>query len=270
MGLLQGRNHRAGENRIHLILSALFGLTALVYASVGFGGGSTYIALLAISGADYRMIPIVALSCNLCVVAGGVMRFAAAGHLDILKILPLVIVSAPMAWAGGSLIVSEALFLGLLGWTLLAASLLTWRGGALDRSPIVKGGKTALLLASGGVGFLSGLVGIGGGIFLSPLLHIARWAKPKEIAGTAALFIFVNSAAGLIGQVGKGSGAIYGEALGFAPLLIAVIVGGQIGALWGARRAAQARLRKITAALVFLVSLRLLWRWGGLIGISAL
>ena len=105
-------------------LAALFFVTALLYAAVGFGGGSTYNALLVLSGADYRTIPIIALGCNILVVSVGSWRFARSGHVDWRRIWPLFVFSIPMAWVGGRLVVAELAFVGLLAASLFAAGLL--------------------------------------------------------------------------------------------------------------------------------------------------
>ncbi|MCQ8184863.1 sulfite exporter TauE/SafE family protein [Parvularcula maris] len=250
------------------VLAILFLLTAALYASVGFGGGSTYTALLAAADTDYRVLPLVSLSCNIAVVSGGVWRFAKAGALPWAKALPLCAASVPLAWLGGSLAVPETLFLLLLGVSLLAA-------GCLMLTPVPR--KPASLSAAalprpsayrvsepvmgGGLGLLSGMVGIGGGIFLAPLLYLTRWDEARRIAGTASLFILVNSAAGMAGQFSKlaGTGAL-GEAASFWPLLLAVLIGGQAGALLGSVRFSQELLRRLTAVLILVVACRLLLR----------
>ena len=104
-----------------LALAGLFFLVAIAYASVGFGGGSSYNALLILSGMDFRLVPAIALSCNILVVSGGVYHSFRAGHLSIGQLLPFILLSIPMAWFGGSLLVSEQAFTGLLGFSLLIA-----------------------------------------------------------------------------------------------------------------------------------------------------
>ncbi|MFN2258220.1 MAG: sulfite exporter TauE/SafE family protein [Parasphingopyxis sp.] len=249
-------------------LAALFALTALLYAMVGFGGGSTYNALLVLHGTDYRILPAIALICNIIVVSGGVWRFGRAGHLDWRRVRPWLVASVPAAWIGGRLPVSETLFIGALGGALLVAGLQL----AIERKPAIEPGEeravgwVVTLAAGGGLGFLAGLVGIGGGIFLAPLLYWMRWGSPRAIAGAASLFILVNSLAGLAGQLTK-LDAI-GEAAAIAPywpLFVAVLLGGQIGSRLGSARIPPLLVKRLTALLILYVAARLLWRWTAMV-----
>ena len=180
----------------------------------------------------------------------------------------------PLAWIGGRLAVPEAAFVGLLAASLLAAGLAMLApaprraaalGAAALPAPAMRLHEPAL---GGGLGLLSGVVGIGGGIFLAPVLHLTRWAEARAVAGTAALFILVNSLAGLAGQLTKlsASGGNAHDALAYWPLLLAVIVGGQVGSRLGAEILPPVLLRRLTAALVLLVGVRLLFRFASLIG----
>jgi uncharacterized membrane protein YfcA len=252
-------------------LAALFALTALLYASVGFGGGSTYNALLVLGGTDYRILPAIALICNIIVVAGGSWRFWHAGHVRLARILPWIMLSVPAAWLGGRLVVSEVFFIGILGGSLLIAGLQL----AFERKQLVEEGAARhvarpVSYAVGGViGFLSGMVGIGGGILLAPALYLLRWGGPREIAGTASIFILVNSLAGLAGQLMKLE-ADYGVASaidllrGYWLLFPAVLIGGQIGSRLGSTRIPPLLVKRLTAALILYVAVRLLWRWYGM------
>ncbi len=247
-------------------LAFAFFITALLYASVGFGGGSTYNALLVLSGADYRILPAIALLCNIIVVSGGVWRFGAGGHIDIRKIAPWIAASVPFAWIGGRLPVSEAVFIGLLGAALAAAGLRMMF--QRDPAPIEQMRAQPAWLAAtigAGLGFLSGLVGIGGGIFLAPILYIMRWDTPRAIAGACALFILVNSISGLAGQTAKlGDMALIAEFGAYWPLFPAVLIGGQIGSRLGSAGLSETLLRRMTAILVLYVAARLLLRWTGM------
>lgn len=253
-----------------IALALAFALTALLYATVGFGGGSTYNALLALSGVDYHLLPTIALICNMIVVAGGSWRFYRAGLIRWPLLLPFVASSVPMAWLGGRLPVSQEFFIGLLGASLLATGLrMTLRGVPEDRPTHVPSNWQlwSVGLPLGGVlGLMAGIVGIGGGVFLAPLLHALHWARPKVISGTCALFILVNSAAGLAGQLTKLRTLPESHDLQpYAWLFLAVLVGGQVGSHLGLRVLGARALRKLTGLLVLYVSLRLLHRWFTLI-----
>jgi uncharacterized protein len=241
------------------LLALAFAVTALLYASVGFGGGSTYAALLALSGLDYRLLPLVALACNIAVVTGGTIRFARAGVTPWRRAAWLVGLGAPAAFLGGLTPIKEATFLALLGISLVLTSLamlVPLREAYVgDRGTAAR----AMVFAAAPLGYLAGLVGIGGGIFLAPLLHLARWHGAREIAATASLFILVNSLFGLAGQLLKNGPGLFGAAIGASlPLLVAVVIGGQIGSLLAVRLLPSRWIRWLTALLVLVVGVRLL------------
>jgi uncharacterized membrane protein YfcA len=227
---------------------------------VGFGGGSTYIALLALAGVSAHLVPVVAPLCNIVVVTGGTIRFARAGLVPWRRVLPLVIVSAPLAYLGGLTPIKQATFIAILGVSLFVAGLLLLfqRTRATEN---LRQTTTATDAALGGaVGYLSGLVGIGGGIFLSPLQHLMRWANPRQIAATASVFILVNSIAGLAGQLTKLGTSGLTSLVHFWPLLLAVLVGGQIGSHAGIRLFSEPAVRRATGVLILYVSGQLLWK----------
>jgi uncharacterized membrane protein YfcA len=246
-------------------LVVLFFLTALLYAAAGFGGGSTYNAVLVLAGADYRAVPVVALACNILVVTAGSWRFARSGHVDWRRIWPLFVLSVPFAWLGGWLAVAETLFVGLLAASLLAAGLLMlWQPRWEKEAPAARRSRWIEPAAGGTLGFLAGIVGIGGGIFLAPLLYMLRWGRPKAIAGTCAVFILANSLAGLAGQLAKGSEGAAREALAtFWPVFPAVLAGGLIGSTLGSGRLDSKYLRILTALLILYVAARLAIRFYG-------
>ncbi len=244
---------------VPVLLALAFLVTALLYASVGFGGGSTYSALLALSGLDYRLLPLVSLACNIVVVTGGSIRFARAGVTPWKKALVIVALGAPASFAGGLTPIKEATFLTLLGGSLVltALTMLVPVRENADGSP--PRAARLMPLAAAPLGYFAGLVGIGGGIFLAPLLHLARWHEARGIAATASLFILVNSLFGLAGQMLKNGPGLFGAALGASlPLLIAVVIGGQIGSLMAARLLPPKWIRWLTALLVGVVGVRLL------------
>ena len=235
---------------------AFFG-TALLYASVGFGGGSTYNALLALAGFDFRLLPIVSLCCNVVVVTGSTIRFSRAGEMPWKRALVLSLIAAPLAFLGGLTPIREGTFLFLLGLSLVAAGLALFlpRGGEGAPTPAAR----FMPFAVGPLGYLAGLVGIGGGIFLAPLLHLTRWQATRRIAATTSLFILINSIAGLAGQLAKNGVGTFGVTLsGALPLLIAVVLGGQLGSVLALRWLPERVIRWLTAALTIYAGSRLL------------
>ena len=239
-------------------LAALFGLSALLYAAVGFGGGSTYTALLLLGGVAVGLVPAISLACNVIVVTGGTIRFARAGVMPWAKALPLIAVAAPIAFLGGLTPVKQGVLVILLGLSLLASSLaLLFQPQAAK--PIALSPKLLLPIAAG-LGYLAGVVGIGGGIFLAPILHLIRWAEARAVAATASLFILVNSLFGLTGQLIKGKGGeMIAAVAGHWPLLIAVLVGGTIGTQLAVKTGPATLIRRLTALLVGFVAIRLLF-----------
>ncbi len=180
---------------------------ALLYAMVGFGGGSSYLAVLALIGVSHTVIPQVALVCNIIVSGGGVWHFRRTGHLAFGKIAPFIAVSIPMAYLGGRIAVGQDVFIILLAVSLFAAGART-----LMPSPDLRGLRHVSTVAAWRIGlplgavlgFFAGVVGIGGGIFLSPALILIRWADARGAAAAASVFVLVNSLSGLAGQFTKG------------------------------------------------------------------
>ncbi len=241
-----------------------FFATALLYASVGFGGGSTYTALLALANTDFRVLPIISLTCNIAVVTGGILRFAQARQVPWRSALTLALVAAPLAFLGGLTPIKEKQFLLLLGGSLVFAGLALLLPRAADRDDAPESGKPKraarwMPLAAAPLGYLAGLVGIGGGIFLAPLLHLTRWNSARRIAATTSLFILINSLTGLAGQLAKAGPERFGEALGGGlPLLVAVVIGGQLGSLLALRFLPERIIRWLTAALTIWAGTQLL------------
>ncbi|HCS18035.1 sulfite exporter TauE/SafE family protein [Qipengyuania flava] len=244
-------------------LAIAFLVTALLYASVGFGGGSTYTALLALAEVDYRVLPLLSLACNLVVVAGSTVRFARARVTPWGRAMLLTAIAAPAAFLGGLTPIAEQGFVALLGTSLLFTALTMMLPVAKRPEGEGEGerGRVARYapLAALPLGYISGLVGIGGGIFLAPLLHLVRWDSARAIAATASLFILVNSLFGLAGQVLKGGEGRFAAAVDLGlPLLVAVAIGGQIGSLLALRYLPQRWIRWGTGALTAFVGGRLL------------
>jgi len=246
-------------------LTLLFALTACLYASVGFGGGSTYSALLVASGANFALIPIIALSCNIAVVSGNTLRYSRAGLVPWARLWPILILSIPMAWLGGRLNISETLFIGLLAAALFFAGIrLLLKSPQTDTAEDKALSPLLSALIGGVIGFYSGLVGIGGGIFLAPVLYALNWGRAKMIAATCSVFILFNSISGFIGQFMKLSDVdkIW-EAAEFWPLIPAVLIGGFIGNSIGLKRLSQNWVQRLTGLLILVVALRLAFDWVG-------
>ena len=240
------------------ILSILFFVTATLYSSVGLGGGSTYLALLVIWGLPYTIFPIIALSCNIIVVSGNCFNYIRAGNLNFKLLVPYLIGSIPLAFIGGSLPVEKNLFEILLFIVLIIAGcllLLNFKSYD-DKKESYKNIPYLISIIIGGIlGFISGIVGIGGGIFLSPILFLLKVARPKHIVTAASLFILINSIFGIIGQLTKNS--VLNEVQDYFYLLIAVLIGGQLGNYLNLKIFTNRLLALITAALVLFVALRL-------------
>ncbi len=238
-----------------------FFATAMLYASVGFGGGSTYNALLALAGTDFRALPILSLSCNILVVSGSCIRFARAGQVPWRHALMLALIAAPLAFLGGLTPIKEKAFLLTLGASLIFAGLALLLPRAPERQREATPMAKWMPLAAAPLGYLAGLVGIGGGIFLAPLLHLTRWNTARRIAATTSLFILINSLTGLAGQLIKAGPERFGQTLSSGVLLLlAVVIGGQIGSVLALRILPERIIRWLTAALTIWAGSQLLLR----------
>ena len=240
------------------LLAILFLVTAVLYSSVGFGGGSTYLALLLIWKIPYFVFPVIALLCNIIVVSGNCFNYIRAGNLNLRLLYPYLIGSISLAYVGGSLTIEKQLFEILLFIVLLVAgTLLLFNFKSYDdKDEIYKKIPIFISILVGGfLGFISGIVGIGGGIFLSPILFLIRAGRPKHIVTTASLFILINSISGLIGQLTKN--AVLMEIQNYWYLLAVVFIGGQIGNFLNLKIFKARILVLVTASLVLFVALRL-------------
>ena len=244
-----------------VFLAISFLVTAILYSSVGFGGGSTYLALLLIWRIPYSIFPVIALSCNITVVSGNCFNYIRAGNLNLKLLLPYLIGSVPLAYIGGSLPIEKKFFEILLFLVLVTAgTLLLFNFKSYDNGQEgYKKISTIISVMIGGIlGFFSGVVGIGGGIFLSPVLFLLRAGKPKHIVTTASLFILINSISGIIGQLSKNT--VFEEMSNYWYLLVVVLIGGQIGNFFNLKIFPTRVLALLTSFLVLFIAIRMGFR----------
>ena len=244
-----------------IILPILFFITAILYSSVGFGGGSTYLALLLIWDIPYYIFPVIALVCNIIVVSGNSINYIRAGNHNFKLLIPFLIGSVPFAFFGGTLKIDKEIFEIILFFVLSIAGvlLLINNKSYQNNNLIIKKTNSLINLMIGAVlGLVSGIVGIGGGIFLSPILFLIKAEKPKVIATTASLFILINSISGILGQLTKEN--ILTELPNYLSLFICVLLGGLIGNYLNLKIFTGRVLAILTSVLVIFVSIRMGYR----------
>ena len=240
------------------ILSIFFFITAILYSSVGFGGGSTYLALLLIWDIPYYIFPIIALLCNIIVVSGNSFNYVRAGNHNFKLLVPFLIGSIPFAFFGGTLKIEKDIFEVLLFFVLsIAGILLLINNKSYENNNLITKKLNFIVSFFIGsiLGLVSGIVGIGGGIFLSPILFLLKSEKPKIIVTTASLFILINSISGILGQLTKEN--ILTEISNYLPLFLCVFIGGLIGNYLNLKIFTSRILAIITSFLVLFVSIRM-------------
>ena len=241
-----------------IILSIFFFITAILYSSVGFGGGSTYLALMLIWDIPYYIFPVIALFCNIIVVSGNSINYVKSGNLSFNFLFPYLIGSIPFAFFGASLPLTKELFEILLFVILVVAGIfLLVESKSFNNNDIRinQVPKILSIIIGSVIGFISGIVGIGGGIFLSPILFLMKAGYPKQIAATASFFILINSIFGVAGQLTKD--VVFDEFLNFWPLFLSVLIGGQIGNYLNIKFLSNKTLAFITSLLVIFVAVRM-------------
>ena len=241
-----------------IILSIFFFITAILYSSVGFGGGSTYLALMIIGGIPYYIFPIIALFCNIIVVSGNSINYIRSGNLNIKLLIPYIIGSIPFSFIGGSISIEKELFEIIVFIVVITAGIFLLIESKSFSKDDLKLNKIPIILSiiiGSVLGFISGIVGIGGGIFLSPILFLLKAGYPKQIATTASLFILINSLFGIIGQLTKDE--VYNEIIDYWPLFVVVLIGGQIGNMLNLKYFSNKILTLITSILVIFVAIRM-------------
>lgn len=244
-----------------LILLGLFFIVAMLYSSVGHAGASGYLAAMALLSVAAATMRPTALALNIVVAALATWRFSRGGHVKIKRVAPFWLGSIPLAFIGGSVQLPSQIYNGLVGAVLLcSAAYLAWRAGASATSAA---GTAAVIepkmpvlpcvLIGAVIGFLSGLTGTGGGIFLSPLLLLLHWAGPKNTAGISAPFILLNSMAGLLGGFARGTIGLENFGATIVPLAVAALCGAAIGSWIGVYKLSN-RWLNITLALVMTIA----------------
>ena len=235
-------------------LAVIFTIVAFFYASVGLGGGSSYTALLAIFGAGVTSIPMVSLTLNIIVTTIGSIVFLFYGHARLRLIVPFIIVSIPMAYLGGMLQLPKLIFYLLLAVSLGLAAARIYFPGTSKPLQLTHRGKILLALGSGAIlGLIAGITGIGGGVYLVPLIILLGLGTAKEAAACGAFFIWVNSVSGLLARIQFN----HVDLTPYFPLALAVIIGGLAGTLMGANRFQPQTLQKILGSILILAIMML-------------
>ena len=236
------------------LIAILFFVIAVLYASVGFGGGSSYIAILLLAGFAIPDIRLTALICNIIVVSASCINYLRAGLIPWKSVLPIVILSVPFAFLGGMIELQSSIYKILASLLLISASILMFI--KIDTARPKKYLSGGILSGIGGsIGFVSGAIGIGGGIFLSPILHLMRWQNAKIISATASLFILINSVAGIAGQLTNNISINWNS---LKILGICVLAGGLIGNYINLKVFDQQKVRLFTAFLIGAIGIRIL------------
>jgi uncharacterized membrane protein YfcA len=231
-------------------LAVLLFLAAVLYTSVGHAGASGYLAVFAFYDLPAEVIRPAALVLNIVAATPATLRFRSAGHFDRRVFLTLAVGSVPMAFLGGQFTLSDAVFRGLLASALTVAGVrLVFTPAAavtVRRMPVWAGVALGL-----GIGSVAGLTGIGGGVYLTPVLLLARWADTKTAAGVSAAFILVNSLAGLAGQLATRPGNFRGLPDGLPVWVGVVVAGGLLGSTLGSRVFGAVTVRRVLAVVLF-------------------
>ena len=236
-----------------LIIAAIF-VVAVLYSSVGHGGASGYLAVMAFLSVAPTVTRPTALVLNLFVASIGSIQFYRAGHFSWKLFWPFAVTSIPFAFLGGMITLPTNVYKILLGLVLLfAAFRLAW-SFSKDVEPVPPKIWIALVCGAA-MGLLSGLVGVGGGIFLTPLLLLMNWSETKTAAGISALFILVNSAAGLLGNYQQVS--VLPSDVWF--WIAAAVAGGLVGSLLGSRKFDSLLLRRVLAAVLLFAAVKLIF-----------
>ena len=239
-----------------LFVATLFFAIAFIYSSVGLGGGSSYTAVMALLGFSTIVIPTVSLILNVLVTTVGSYNFIRQKHVRFKLIVPFLISSIPMAYIGGTLHLPKHLFFWLLLVSLVfvAIRIYFWRNTTLGLILSVRQKISISLLAGAVLGFIAGVVGIGGGIYLVPLIIILGLGSQKEAAACGAIFVWLNSVAGLTARFQYNQI----DLTAYLPLIVAVVIGGVLGSFMGASRFSAKTIEKMLGMVILLAIVFLL------------
>ncbi len=229
-------------------------IVALLYASVGHGGASGYLALMAIYGFAPEVMKPTALILNLFVSLTSFLLFYKGGHFKWKLFLPFALASIPLSFIGGTIALDAHIYKKVLGVLLLFPVIRFFIFPNTDEKDLKEGNLLISILVGAVIGFLSGLIGIGGGILLSPILLLLNWTNQKQTAAISALFIFVNSIAGLAGQLSHGI-KLEPEMFSFVAIAFG---GGLIGAWFGSLKFNQKILKYTLAVVLLMASIKLI------------
>jgi uncharacterized membrane protein YfcA len=231
-------------------LAVLFFVVAFTYSSVGLGGGSSYTALMAIFGMNTLAIPMISLSLNLVVTSVGSFNFIRNKHGKIKLIMPFLISSMPMAYLGGALKLPKEIFYWvlLLSLVFVAVRIYFWQNTTIKLNIDQKEKIFISLLAGSVLGLVAGIVGIGGGIYLVPLIIILGLGAEKEAAACGAIFIWLNSFSGLLSRFQYNSI----DLTSYIPLIIAVLTGGFLGSFMGSSKFSPKLMEKILGTVIII------------------
>lgn len=238
------------------ILLLMLSIVAFLYSSVGHGGASGYLAVMAIFSIAPSMMKSSALVMNLAVSLFSFIGFYRAGHFRLRLFLPFALASIPMAFLGGTMTLTDSIYKKILAVCILFSIIrlvytFDTKNEKIKPIPVWAG-----IVSGAAIGLLSGMIGIGGGIVLSPLMLLMRWATLKQTAAVSALFIFVNSLSGLYGQLQKG-GIHLPENMQWA--VLATIIGGLAGSYFGSQKFNITTLKRLLAVGLVIACLKLIF-----------
>lgn len=239
-----------------ILILFLLALVAFLYSSVGHGGASGYLAIMAMMGVAPLMMKQSALVMNLAVSLFSFIGFYRSGFFRLKLFVPFMVASIPMAFWGGTMSLPDAIYKKILAVCIFVSIIRLLYQFEESKEPNREIPLWAGLFSGGTIGLLSGLLGIGGGIILSPLMLLMRWSKLKETAAVSALFIFVNSLSGLYGQIQKGGFNLTAD---LQIAVIATILGGLLGSYFGSQKFNSKTLKYLLAVGLTIAGLKLLF-----------